>query len=330
MIQHPGILAILGASLLASLLLVYAAGLGVRILRSWRPDSGSELQLSLERRTYLVSTILGLVFAFEIASLFLFIFTADRLHSQFVGAMCAAGSLGANAFGYPALLAKMVACFWAGVWLIVNHADTRGYDYPLVRFKYGMLLGLVPLVLLDHLLVYRYFTGLAADVITSCCGSLFSVEQGSLSADLAALPARPMMKAFYGSMAATLAAGLFFRWRGRGATLFSALSLASLLIAAASLLSFICLYLYELPTHHCPFCMLQEEYGYLGYLLYACLLGGGVAGLGVGVLALCQGPASLSRVIPPLQRRLATLAISLYAVFTLIASYRMLATPFRL
>jgi hypothetical protein len=27
-------------------------------------------------------------------------------------------------------------------------------------------------------------------------------------------------------------------------------------------------YIYELPTHHCPFCMLQKEYNYIGYIIY--------------------------------------------------------------
>ena len=38
----------------------------------------------------------------------------------------------------------------------------------------------------------------------------------------------------------------------------------------------------------------------------------------------------MARVIPPLQRRLTAATLLLYLVFTLIVSYRMLATPFRL
>ena len=36
-------------------------------------------------------------FGFQLASLFLFIYTADHLHPLFVGAMCAAGTLYVNA-----------------------------------------------------------------------------------------------------------------------------------------------------------------------------------------------------------------------------------------
>jgi len=41
-----------------------------------------------------------------------------------------------------------------------------------------------------------------------------------------------------------------------------------------AILSFISVYFYELPTHHCPFCILQKEYGYVGYPLYLTLFGG--------------------------------------------------------
>ena len=79
---------------------------GIQILRRWDLKSGSELQLTLERKTYLVSTLLAYAFAFQLGSLFLFIYTADHLHPLFVGAMCAAGSLFVNPFGYPTLLLK--------------------------------------------------------------------------------------------------------------------------------------------------------------------------------------------------------------------------------
>jgi hypothetical protein len=131
-------------------------------------------------------------------------------------------------------------------------------------------------------------------------------------------------------MAATFVSGLWFYLKGRGGYLFSALSSLTFVIAAASLISFICLYFYELPTHHCPFCILQKEYGYAGYALYGTLIGGAAAGLGLGALMPFRGHGSLSGVIPLIQRRLALVTVTLYLVFTLLVAYRMLATSFRL
>jgi len=71
MIQHPAILALTVASLLTGLMLIYAGWYGTRILEKWDLQSGSELQLDLERRTYLISVILSYALLFQIGSLFL-------------------------------------------------------------------------------------------------------------------------------------------------------------------------------------------------------------------------------------------------------------------
>jgi hypothetical protein len=330
MIQHPAILALTIASLLTALMLGYAGWYGSRILEKWDLDSGNELQLDLERRTYLISVILSYTLIFQIASLFLYIFTAENLHTQFTGAMCAAGSLAVNSYGYPVLLLKIVNCLLAGVWLIINHADTRGYDYPLIRAKYKLLNILVPLIVLEVLFQFVYFYNLKADVITSCCGSLFSADKRSVGGEIAALPAAPLQIAFFACMAATLGSGCYSYIKGKGHYLFSLLGSLTFLVTAASMVSFICLYFYEIPSHHCPFCILQKEYGYVGYVLYATLLGGAISGLGVGCLTPFSACESLSKVLPSIQRRLTALTVTLYLLFTLIVSWRMLSTSFRL
>ncbi len=330
MIQHPGILALLLASFLVSLLLVGAGWQGLRILHGWDLKSGSEGQLDLERRTYLVSTLVPFALVIHFLSLFLFIFTADNLHTQFVGAMCAAGSLAVNPFGYPALLANIAVCLVAGMWLILHRADTQGYDYPLIRPKYTLLLGLVPLVLLETWLQTRYLTGLKADVMTSCCGSLFGHGRQGFAAELAGLPPRTMQPAFWATFMLLGLAGLVFLRSRKGARLFALLSLGFLLMAVASLISFFCLYIYALPSHHCPFCLLQREYGFVGYPLYGSLLGGGITGLGVGALAPFRTRKSLVVTLPGLQAKLAWTTLALAALFTLVVGIWMAMSPLRL
>ena len=330
MIQHPGVLALLLASGLVSLLLATAGWQGIRILRGWNLRSGSDGQLDLERRTYLVSTLVANGLVIQILSLFLFIFTADGLAPQFVGAMCAAGSLSANAFGYPTLLMKLATCLVAGVWLILHRADTQGHDYPLIRPKYALLLVLTPLVLAETVLQGLYLTGLKADVMTSCCGSLFGQGRPGLAAELAGLPPRLMQPVFWITLALLLAVGIWLLRRRQGAALFSGLSFAFLLIAVTSLISFFCLYIYELPTHHCPFCLLHREYLFVGYPIYGALLGGAIAGLGVGILAPFQGRASLKSVLPVMQARLAWSALILALTFALIVGVWMALSPLSL
>jgi hypothetical protein len=329
-ILQPAVLALLLIALLVAGMGLYAGYYGMKILARWDPDSGSELQLELERRTYLVSTIMSYILSFELMSLFLFIYTADDLHPLFTGAMCAAGTLAVNSFGYPALLLKIVNFLLAGVWLVVNYADNRGYDYPLIKVKYELLNVVVVLLVQECVLLFAYFSGVKPDIITSCCGSLFSHESGSFSGDLASLPHLPMQIAFFSGMAVTAVSGVIFYLRRRAGYLFSIAAAVTFLISAASVVSFICLYFYELPTHHCPFCLLQKEYGHIGYVMYATLFSGAVAGIGTGVLMPFRTVDSLIRIIPAIQRRLTLVTLVCYLLFTSIVVWKMIFSALKL
>ena len=188
MIFYPAIIGLFLESILMLFMVIYCAWYAVQILRHWDIRSGSEKQLLLERRTYLISVFLSCIFVFEILSLFLFVYTVDRLHPFFVGAMCAAGSLYANAYGYPALVLKVIIFFLAGLWLILNYIDNRAIDYPLIRIKYIFLLILTPLLVTESVLQAAYFINLKPNIITSCCGTLFSTEGAGINRDLWHLP----------------------------------------------------------------------------------------------------------------------------------------------
>lgn len=328
MIFHPAIIGLTLSSILLGFMVLYCAFYGARIVRRWDIRSGSELQLALERRTYLISTFLSYIFGFQVLSLFLFVFTADQLHPFFVGAMCAAGSLYANAYGYPVLVLKVLNFFLAGLWLILNYADNRAADYPLIRKKYLFLLLLAPFILTEAVLQAAYFIHMNPSIITSCCGTLFSGEGTGISADVGSLPAPLMKILFFGSMAATLATGVFFCLKGKGAWLFAGLSALNGIVSLLAILSFISLYIYELPTHHCPFCILQKEYGYIGYPLYISLFAGSILGVGVGVLMSFVRIGSLARTIPSIQKRIGLAAVILFSLFLIIVAGKMIFTDF--
>ena len=145
------------------------------------------------------------------------------------------------------------------------------------------------------------------------------------------MPVKVAMTGFYGSLALTFFLGAVYWIRGETGTSFLSGQRQSLfLVSCVSLISFISLYFYELPTHHCPFCILQREYGYIGYLLYAALLTGVVSGLGLGVLMPFQGIKSLSKSLPRIQKRLALVCLVSYLLFAGVVIYRMISTDFTL
>jgi len=329
-ILNPAIIALLIGSSLICLMTLYAGFWGIRIIGRWDLSSGSDVQLGLERRTYLISTILNYVFGFQLISFFLYIYTADDIHDLFVGAMCAAGTLNVNDFGYPLLILKIVNFVLAGLWLVVNYADTRAFDYPLVKKKYAFLLFIIPFIFAEAVLLGKYFFNLRADVITSCCGSLFSAANTGVTSEIVSLPPVPVLSAYYGLLAALSLSGAYFLLRGRGGYVFSLLSVGVFAVSVVALISVVSIYVYELPTHHCPFCVLQKEYGYVGYVLYVTLLGGAIAGMAVGLLMPMRGVPSLREHVPGIQKRLAAAALILSLAFCLVVTYEILTSNLRL
>ncbi len=328
--MNPAVLALIVGGILACIAAGYGARLGIAILPNWNLTSGSERQLAMERKTYLASALLGWVMMFEFLSLFMFVHTADHLHDLFVGAMCAAGTLTVNAYGYPALILKILNAVLCGLWVLINHADTRAPDYPLIRVKYTAVLIIAALSVMEIGLQLGYWMHLDPNVITSCCGTLFSTDRQTLAGDLAHLPPVGTMMVFFASLVGVVGMALWFYRTGRGAGVLAVMSGWFFILALISILSFISVYIYQLPTHHCPFCLLQREYGYIGYPLYVSLFIGGIAGMGIGLLNRFKEIDSLTEVIPQMQHRLCLTVLIGFALFGTIAVYPILFSDFRL
>lgn len=326
----PAMMALLLGSFLSFGALAFAAGPAAEIRRRWDLTSGSDRQLRMERRTYLISALVNWVMAYEIISLFLFIRTVDDLHPLFTGAMCAAGTLNVTPYGYPALVMKIVNAVLCGVWAILNAADNRAPDYPLIRIKYRWLLWMIVPLSLEAFFQWRYWTGLRPDIITSCCGTLFSDQAATVAGHLSHLPMVPTRVLFFLGLLLTLRMGVHFLTTGRAAALFAIASGGLFILSLIAVISFISVYYYELPTHHCPFCLLQSEYGHVGYLLYAALLTGVISGTAMGILDRFKARTSLGEIVPRMQRRLCLTAMIGYGIFGLLAAYPMIFTDFRM
>ena len=110
--------------------------------------------------------------------------------------------------------------------------------------------------------------------------------------------------------------------------LFAAIGTLAFPWSVAALISFTSLYFYELPTHHCPFCILQREYNYVGYLIYLTLMEGGIACAGAWALMPFRSVPSLREYLPRIQRRLTGAGLTLYGAFTAVVIFRVLFSDF--
>jgi hypothetical protein len=329
MIFDPAVLALLSGSFLVVTILLYASWYGIQILIRWDIRSGSQLQLGLERRTYLISTIMAYALGFQLLSLFLFVCTVDRLSSLFPGAMCAAGVLNVNPWGYPVLILKIVNFLVAGVWLIINSTDNSACDYPLIKKKYLLLLPITALICLEAALQTSYFLRLKPDIITSCCGALFSAASPG-AARIVVLPWKPVAASFYLAMALTVATGVFSYPKGKGAYLFSLSSSVLFGVSIVALIDYLSPYFYELPAHHCPFCILHREYKFVGYPIYLALLTGGATGLGIGAISPLSSVKSLQQTIPKIRRELTLICLSSWLALFAISAWGILFSNLRM
>jgi hypothetical protein len=324
MLFQPAIIALLLASGLRAGHAGASAPFALQVIRHWDLGSGSERQLQLERLTYLFSTLVALVLRAAAAAVLLFVFNADKMSVMFVGAMCAVGTLNVNAYGFPALNAQIAVFFLAAMWLAINHLDNRARDYPLVRIKYALLLAYAPLLRGAVPAVATTSSASKADVITSCCGSLFSEGSPTLAAEASAMKPLPAIWLFYGALGTTIALAAWHGWRGGRAMPrpmpWRRRARAAFAATIAGILSFVSLYVYEHPNHHCPFCILKPEYGYQGYLLYLPLFVATAAGLAVGAVQPFARRDSLREIVPAFSRTLAAVAANAFALTAAIAT----------
>lgn len=330
MIIDPAIIGLIFTAITGMCFLIYASGIGVRIIINWDMKNGDERQLLLERKTCLISIILYYVMICEFLSLFLFVFIAEDLHTLFTGSMCAAGTLNVNRFGYPFLFMKLISFILCGIWVIINYVDNKGFDYPIIRFKYSFLIIITGLVICETTLLINYFFRLSPEIITSCCGTLFNEDSRNMVAQIISLPSVETKIVFYALLALTIGSGICFCLNGKKALIFSVFGIAMLPIGLASVVSFISVYFYQQPTHHCPFCLLKKEYFYVGYLLYLALFIAAISGAGTGFIHFFKNQISIQEVIPKIQKRLCAISMSGYAVFAFITSYPIVFSDFKL
>ena len=92
-------------------------------------------------------------------------------------------------------------------------------------------------------------------------------------------------------------------------------------VSIASIIAFISLYFYEIPTHHCPFDILQKGYYFIGYPIYLCLFGGVFFGFAAGALELGRRKTSLRLILDKTQKKWIRYSIVLTVLFVALCSW---------
>lgn len=326
MFLNPWSLGLSLCSLVVLVLGVIAGKTALRVLRFWEPGSDSSRQIRLENEIWLSSTLVSYGLGFQIVTLILFILAADQFCQVIVGAMCATGALLANPYGMPALMVKLGGVFFYGFWILIHQLDIRSEHYPLVRIKCAALLMLMPLLVLDVGLQTLYIAGIKPDIITSCCAVVFGEGAGHDANLLTGFGQREMLAAFIASIAVLAVAGaaLLKRWRPWLALLYAVGWLWFFGLSLVVITTVISSYVYAMPYHKCPFCLLKPEYHYFGFALYGALIPAAFFGVSQAVAGLVRGRAGLAAVVDGYQRLAVRLSLFLLVIFTGLSFYHYL------
>lgn len=314
-------------SLVVLILAGIAARTAVRVLCYWEPESDSNRQISLENETWLSSTLVQYAMGFQVLSLLLFVLAADHFSKVISGAMCATGALTANQYGMPVLLLKLLGAFLYGFWIVLHSFDISSERYPLLRVKYLALVALLPLVLADVVTQTLYIINLKPDIITSCCAVVFGEGGGNDGNLLGTVPQGLLLTVFYGSTLGLATLGHFlFRRLHRGLLWLSGLLwLCFIGVALVAITTVFSSYVYAMPYHHCPFCILKPEYHYLGLVIYGTLLPAGFFGMAATLVDTIPTHFGLDQVVHRFQKTAILLSTILLLIFVLVVSYHYLA-----
>jgi len=314
------------AGLIIFVLGVFACRTAIRVLRHWNPHSDDNLQIKLENEIWLASTLVEYGLGFQILTLVLFVLAADTFCQVIVGAMCATGALLANNFGMPALLVKIAGVFIYGFWIVLHKLDISSATYPLVKIKYIYLLLVLPLLLADIILQTLYIANLSPDIITSCCAVVFAASGETGRNLLAGYSQTTLLHLYYSTIIVLLGLGciLLKYWLLPLAAVFSAGWFWFLGLATVAIITVFSSYIYAMPYHHCPFCILKPEYHYIGFALYFTLIPASFFGFSTVLVEPFKNMDNLEAAIRKYQRTAILISLVLLLFLAAISSYHYL------
>jgi hypothetical protein len=281
MILTPEVLTLLILNGIFLLLATVAFILSVKIFLKWDINSTTQTQYSLEKQSFLAATIIKYIFAIKLPLFLFFVFTLDKISTLLTGAMCAAGVVDATEYGTYLLILKLLNLYLFGFWLTLHYLDIKSPHLPYSKIKFEFFIIAFLFLVVEILLEGIMFQAIDIDKMVSCCGSLYSSASNSAIGDILTISTPLLLGLFYGNFALML---LFYKLKIN--YLFALSNITFIIIALISLIALFGTYIYELPTHHCPFCFLQSDYYYVGYAIYTALFIGTFYGIRSGVMEL--------------------------------------------
>ena len=235
------------------------------ILKNYRHGVTTEYQYQLQNRSYLLITVISFALVVKILLLIFFTYTLDELSNIVPGAMCAAGVIKTNIYGNFVLILKLIIIMLIFLWLNLNKEDQLSKNHLFFKQKFYFFILIFVFIAIEFVLEILFFTNISTQSPVLCCSSIYKAAQNTTPMILH-LSATQLITLFY----LVYLMILTFCYLKKRVLLFIS-SLVYLYISYYAIVYFFGTYIYELPTHKCPFCMLQSDYHYIGYLIFGSL-----------------------------------------------------------
>jgi len=247
------------------LLLSVAFYQSIILLKSYSPEAVSANQYKLEKKSYLLITIISVSIIIKFLLLPFFVHTLDVLSSIVPGAMCGAGVIQANEFGEMALVIKIIVVMLSLLWITLNSYDEKTLSQPYFKSKLYFFIFIYILIVLELFLEVNFFTNISTESPVLCCSAIYvdDANKNPLPFNLSMIN---LLVLFY-SLYILILFVAYFKKR----YFLVPLSLLFVYISYYVIVYFLGTYIYELPTHKCPFCMLQSDYYFIGYAIFSSL-----------------------------------------------------------
>jgi hypothetical protein len=274
----------------------YAAWVALKILRFYRLRSRAEGQLALERQAELASTLARVGAGVLLLSLLLSVWTADRLSSEIRGAMCGYGVVHANAAGPWSLACTMGTALVAGIYLEILRFERHVRGLELMRPLALITLVLSGLTILDFSFAYQWLAKLDLSVVASCCSTSVDSAAGATQGWDPSSGSLRQTIGITSIIATVLSVGVGF-WMAKrparaGIVGAAWLGLVTLVLALGATVHQVAPYVYEVPYHHCPYCLFKADVFGFGYPIYGTMFLAAIWVLSAGSVAW------ISRVLP--------------------------------
>ena len=234
----------------------------VSILIRYKRHSTSSAQYALEKESYLLSSFVQITLFIYFPFLLFFIYILNDLSSIVPGAMCAAGVISSNDYGEFLVVLKFVIAIALPLWLAFHKEDVKTRRQIYFEKKLYFFLLLYLLIIAAYVLEILFLTHINTQSVVSCCSIIYDTQEQIIPFSKNTLAAL-----FYLNFIVIIFALVY-----KKKILLISASVLFLYLSYLSITYFFGLYIYELPSHHCPYCILSKDYYFIGYFIYGTLV----------------------------------------------------------